>query len=56
MITSKLSGAYNSACMARDIVKKESPDKQMFDNMEAPGKNSSGSFQACGGSASEGCI
>jgi len=24
--------------------------------MEAPGKNGSGSFQACGGSASEGCL
>ena len=37
MITSKLSGAYNSACMARDIVKKESPDKQIhiFDSKSA---------------------
>ena len=37
MITSKLSGAYNSACMARDIVKKESPGKQIhiFDSKSA---------------------
>lgn len=37
MISSKLSGAYNSACMARDLIKKEFPDKKIhiFDSKSA---------------------